>query len=202
MQDLARLKVRVGPGRRRPETKNSLPPHVSVPGVNLPLSRPRTFPVSCCDRREAPRPIATVDEAQCEWGYGGNYSCRCSFQSGSPLCPCSVASRRPTLLARGLWRHRGPPLGSCRVEDIAPRKPTDHLRPRRTYVVATVEMPAKRCPLMSLQEFSACRFRPNRFRGMNLQEFSVLFGLGGTFGRVVDDTTSLTGPWGGWRWLG
>ena len=37
---------------------------------------------------------------------------------------------------------------------------------------------------------------------MNLQEFSALFGLGGTFGRVVDDTTSLTGPWGGRTWLG
>ena len=36
---------------------------------------------------------------------------------------------------------------------------------------------------MNLQEFSARHFRPNRPHGMDLQESSVLFGLGGTLGR-------------------
>ena len=102
---------------------------------------------------------------------------------GPTPCPRSVASRSPTLLAHGPWRHRVTPLGNCRVEDFTPRKPTDHLRPSRTYVVAAVEMPARRRPLMNLQEFSARHFRPNRPHGMDLQESSVLFGLGGTLGR-------------------
>ena len=42
---------------------------------------------------------------------------------------------------------------------------------------------------MNLQEFSERHLRPNRFRGMNLQEFSVHFGLG-TVSPFIDDMTS------------
>ena len=43
--------------------------------------------------------------------------------------------------------------------------------------------------VMNLQEFSARHFRPNRFRGMDLQESSVHFGLG-TVSPFIDDMAS------------
>ena len=43
--------------------------------------------------------------------------------------------------------------------------------------------------VMNLQEFSTRHFRPNRFRGMDLQESSVHFGLG-TVSPFIDDKTS------------
>ena len=43
--------------------------------------------------------------------------------------------------------------------------------------------------VMNLQEFSKRHLRPSRFRGMNLQESSVHFGLG-TVSPFIDDMTS------------